>query len=199
MFTNADIANNLKDLCDRDFDGSPVKFARALGMSYQSLKQYLLGRTRPGAKVRKRLAQLGYDVDFILTGRRVSTEVESNLRPVFAEVPAGRGRVSELPFAYEPAPPGVQDDGKGYWLRVKGNSMFPALRDGQLVFINPERDVKDKDFVVVSWDDHKESAIKQVHFKGELAILLSVNPLVEPITLKRSEISLIARICYIKL
>ena len=58
---------------------------------------------------------------------------DKNMRPVYANVPAGRGRMRETPATYEAAPPGVQDNGKGYWLRVKGDSMHPALRDGQLV------------------------------------------------------------------
>jgi len=144
-----------------------------------------------------RLRELGADIDWIMEGKK-PTEI-SNMRPVFAAVPAGRGRVNEMAFGYEEAPPGVDDEGKGYWLRVKGDSMHPAIRDGQLVFVNPNKDVRDNDFAVVIWNEHEEGAIKQVHFRDEDIILSSINQLHEPIVIKRKSISMIARICYVKL
>jgi len=126
-------------------------------------------------------------------------DISGGLRPVYGSVPAGSGSVREEPSMYEDAPPGVQDGGKGYWLRVKGDSMHPALRDGQLVFVNPEREVHDNDFVVVVWNDHTDGAIKQVHFTTKEVILSSINQIHPPIVVPREKISLIARICYVKL
>jgi phage repressor protein C with HTH and peptisase S24 domain len=173
-----------------------LAFSKALGVSATNLNSYLVGRRLPGNKMKFRLRELGADIDWIMEGKKPTES--SNMRPVYAAVPAGRGRVSEMPFTYEEAPPGVDDDGKGYWLRVKGDSMYPALRDGQLVFVNPEREVHDNDFAVVVWNDHEEGAIKEVHFTAKDVILSSINQIHKPIIVPRDTISLIARICYVK-
>ncbi len=48
--------------------GSLVSFARALGISQQSLHDYTSGRTRPGNKMQSRLRKLGCDVEWMMTG-----------------------------------------------------------------------------------------------------------------------------------
>ena len=77
--------------------------------------------------------------------------------------------------------------------------MHPAIRDGQLVFVNPTREVRDNDFAVIIWDEHEEGAIKQVHFTTDELILSSVNQLHPPMIVQRKSVSLIARVCYVKL
>lgn len=123
---------------------------------------------------------------------------KSPLRPVYAAVPAGKGELRDEPGTYEPAPQDVNDAGKGYWLRVKGSSMVPVFADGQLVFVNPEREVRHKDFAVVIWNEHTEGAIKQIFFSGDDVMLKSINPTVDPIMVSRRSLSMIARICYSK-
>ena len=176
---------------------SLAEFARALSIRPQNLNDYLSGNRLPGNKMKFRLRELGADIDWIMEGKQPTES--SKMRPVYAAVPAGRGRVSEMALTFEEAPPGVDDNGKGYWLKIKGDSMHPAIRDGQLVFVNPEREVRDNDFAVIIWDDHQEGAIKQVHFKDHVVILSSINQLHEPIVVERKAISTIARICYVKL
>jgi len=175
-----------------------TEFAHFLGMSYESLTNYINGQALPGNTMQDRLRKLGCDIEWLMTGK-LTDEQRKNLRPVYAAVPAGRGKVHDIPSTYEEAPPNVDDEGKGYWLRVKGDSMHPAIRDGQMVFVNPQREVRDNDFAVVSWDEHEEGAIKEVHFREEDIILSSINQLHVPIVIKRKSLSMIARICYVKL
>jgi len=59
--------------------------------------------------------------------------------------------------------------------RVRGDSMEPIARDGQLVLIEKGAPVKDGDLAIVELKDGTRS-FKRVHRKGKQVILQPVNP-----------------------
>ena len=62
-----DISRRLKKWGVEEF-GALVSFARALGISQQSLHDYTSGRTMPGNKMQSRLRSLGCDIEWLMTG-----------------------------------------------------------------------------------------------------------------------------------
>lgn len=74
MSTNAEIGNRLINWGVAKF-GSKKKFTEALGWSSQATLNNYVGdkASQPGAIMRKKLRELGADVDFILTGRSVDS------------------------------------------------------------------------------------------------------------------------------
>ena len=64
---NAEIGKRLRELAARV--GGPTELARQLGISPQSLNDYLTGRRGPGNKMQARLQALGFDPIWLITGR----------------------------------------------------------------------------------------------------------------------------------
>jgi hypothetical protein len=60
--------------------GSLVSFARALGISQQSLHDYTSARTRPGNKMQSRLRELGCDVEWLMTGASAGSALHRSFR-----------------------------------------------------------------------------------------------------------------------
>lgn len=74
--------HRLRVVANRLFDGNQSELARSLGMKPPSFAKYFDGRRQPGAVVLKRLAKLGVNVNWMLTGRgRVKVGTEANGTP----------------------------------------------------------------------------------------------------------------------
>jgi hypothetical protein len=76
---SSEISKRLKKWGVEEF-GSLVSFARALGISQQSLHDYTSGRTRPGNTMQSRLRDLGCDVEWMMTGSSAGAAVRRALR-----------------------------------------------------------------------------------------------------------------------
>lgn len=68
-----------------------------------------------------------------------------------------------------------------YVLRVRGSSMYNpqgerSFRDGDLIFIDPERAYIHKSLVVVRLDNSNEATFKQLIIEGETSYLQALNP-----------------------
>lgn len=74
-----------------------------------------------------------------------------------------------------------------YGLKVKGSSMEPIFPEGTTVIVEPGRQPKDRDFVVVHLDEESESRLKQVIIDGSDHYLKSLNPDFEEIKLTRMQ------------
>ncbi len=82
---------------------------------------------------------------------------------------------------------------KGFALRVIGDSMVEAgIFEGDIVFVDPERETKSGDIVVALIGD--EATIKRLYKKGRQIRLVPENKGMKPILLKPSEVSIIGRV-----
>jgi repressor LexA len=71
-------------------------------------------------------------------------------------------------------------------LRVKGNSMEPVIRNGQVIVVDPARESRSGDIVVVV--KGQESTIKRLHRIAEDTVMLEpLNPAFERILLTKSQ------------
>ena len=61
-------------------------------------------------------------------------------------------------------------------LRVRGESMEPRFRDGDLIFVDPQVSPDHGRFVVVRGDDSNEVTFKQLIVEGERTYLKALNP-----------------------
>lgn len=90
----------------------------------------------------------------------------------------------------DPFQPGVADDWlpcpvrhgpRTYALRVRGESMFnpdgrPSYSDGDIIFVDPDRDAKHGDRVIVRLDDQAEATFKQLLVEDGRKLLKALNP-----------------------
>jgi phage repressor protein C with HTH and peptisase S24 domain len=95
----------------------------------------------------------------------------------------------------EVASPGVSDD-RAYALRIKGDSMAPAYRDGTIIIVSPELDVRKGDRVVLKTAKGEVMA-KEVGKKTTKSIeLKSLNPAHPTRTLDMSDVAFVSRIVW---
>lgn len=73
-----DIASRLREIGENF--GGMAKFAQLMGMKTQTLNPYWVGKMKPGNKLQDRLRELGADLEYIMTGKKVFLE-ESNVKP----------------------------------------------------------------------------------------------------------------------
>lgn len=75
----------------------------------------------------------------------------------------------------------VRHSDRTFVLRVRGESMFdphgrPSFQDGDLIFVDPERQAEHGSLVVVRLDDDKEATFKKLVVEGEHRYLRALNP-----------------------
>lgn len=82
----------------------------------------------------------------------------------------------------------TESDVKGqnvFALRVKGDSMEPEFREGDIIVVNPHVMPKPGDFVIVKNDDTEEATFKQLRKYGDTLVLHPLNPKYPDIELKK--------------
>ena len=102
--------------------------------------------------------------------------------PTYDTGGGGHWVTSEDATPYDTAiPPGLVG------FRVRGDSMEPLARDGQVVFALREAQPATGDLAVIELADDR-SMFKRVYFRDHSAILAPVNPAYEPELVKRRDI-----------
>ena len=103
-----------------------------------------------------------------------------SFRPLISWVQAGAwteiaGSFSaEDAEAYLPCP--VRCSAETFVLRVRGESMEPRFRDGDLIFVDPAVSPDHGRLVVVRGEDSNEATFKQLIVEGERKYLKALNP-----------------------
>lgn len=75
----------------------------------------------------------------------------------------------------------VRHGSRTYCLRVRGDSMHnpegrPSYSDGDIIFVDPDRDARHGDRVVVRLDDQAEATFKQLLIEDGRKLLKALNP-----------------------
>jgi SOS-response transcriptional repressor LexA len=75
----------------------------------------------------------------------------------------------------------VKHGARTFVLRVRGESMWnphgrPSFQDGDLIFVDPDRDPVHGSMVVVRLDDEREATFKQLVVEGSRRYLRAANP-----------------------
>ncbi|SDG86463.1 Peptidase S24-like [Pseudomonas flavescens] len=68
-----------------------------------------------------------------------------------------------------------------YVLRVRGESMYnphgrPSFRDGDFIFVDPDRPAINKSLIIAKLDDDQEATFKQLVIEGAKQYLKALNP-----------------------
>ena len=112
-----------------------------------------------------------------------NVEVGPNIRgsvPLVSWVAAG-----DFEPASDPFEPGVAEDWfpcpvshskYTYALRVRGDSMAPEYKDGEIIFVDPMLEPKHGDDVIVKLIDREETTFKQLRVEGRHSYLKPLNP-----------------------
>ena len=103
-----------------------------------------------------------------------------SLHPLISWVQAGAWTEVGGAFTAEDAeallPCPVRCSDETFVLRVRGESMAPRFRDGDLIFVDPAVSPDHGRFVVVRGEDSNEATFKQLIVEGERKYLKALNP-----------------------
>lgn len=142
---------NLKILRQRK-KMSQAQVALYLGCERSTYAKYESGASEPSFDVLQRLSQLfGEPVDFLM-GTVSSAAVASTGKkiPVLGDVAAGIPieAITDI-VDYEEIDAAMASTGEYFGLRIKGNSMEPRMREGDVVIVRKQDDAETGDTVVV--------------------------------------------------
>lgn len=99
--------------------------------------------------------------------------------PLISWVQAGAWCETEDPYQMGQAEdwllaPGKCGD-KSFILRVRGASMEPEYRDGELIYVDPSREPKHNDDVVVRLNNSNDATFKRLQIDGSRKYLVALN------------------------
>lgn len=170
--------------------------ARETGISRSSMTDWKKGRSTPKYEKRKKIADMfDVTVDYLdgvspfPYGEEKNFEVcsESNTVtiPILGRVPAGipieavTDRIGEIEIARP------RGDDKYWALKVKGDSMYPKILDGDIVIFREQQSCENGDICVVRVNG-TDATLKKVVKNGDSIILQPLNPDFEPLVFSDS-------------
>lgn len=164
------------------------QLANALFVNQTAVSQWERGATVPSAPILKQLSQM-YDVsiDYLLGGDPPPLREILSI-PVLGDVAAGIPieAIQDI-VDYEEIDKAMAGSGEFFGLRLKGSSMEPRMRDGDVVIIRKQADAETGD-VVVAMVNGDSATVKKLK-KGPSGItLIPNNPAYDPMFYSNEEI-----------
>lgn len=171
-------------LCD-EIKKAPNSVAMELGFSNATCNKWKNGSVPSSTTAAKIADYFGVTTDYLLGNspvRHGGMEIqmidhESYVPiPVIGEVAAGYQALAETNIiGYELVSSDTLRDGYEYaWLKVKGDSMYPLIMDGDLVLVRLQDEIDSGDLAVVIVDE-EDGVIKRVNYSTNKVTLISEN------------------------
>lgn len=168
---------------------SQQKVADYIGVSQNTYSYWENGKYNIDNDALKKLSELfNVSVDFLL-GKEIAIPTKASI-PVLGTVQAGIPlEAIEDIIDYEEISPSLLEHGEEYFaLQVKGDSMLPRMREGDVVIVRKQADVAHDDIAIVLVNG-SEATIKRI-VKSEAGIMLVANnPAYEPRFYSNKEIA----------
>ncbi len=158
------------------------ELAKKLGIAYPTLNKYERGHRVPDSSILSHISGiLKCNPGWLLTGDGNDTEaqtVQTTRTLVLKKVPDEfPEQVSEESCEYISLPD-VPDD--TYAVIVKGDSMTPAIREGDYAIFTDNDNINSGDIVIIN-NEWGESMLKRFHVKDDKTYLISDNPEYPPL------------------
>lgn len=169
---------------------SKAELARRIGITHASVSKWESGLNQPkGRYLNELAAALGVSVDWLLTGNdgAPAAQVKEALPgyhnvepavipqgsrvPIISYVQAGQWRemceqASAFDGTLEYVTAGIDVGPHGFGLWVRGDSMAPQFKEGDLLIVDPDVAPKAGDFVIAS-NGKSEATFKKYRARGE--------------------------------
>lgn len=167
-----------------------VDVAKRLGITKQTVSMWCAGQSMPRGETMTQLLQmLGVSLDELTGASQTAPAKGSVLRvPILGRIPAG------VPLEMIEDVQGYEEiswrPGEFFGLRVRGSSMAPDIRDGDLVIIKKQEDVESGQIAAVSIGG-EDATLKKVQKVDGHVVLLPLNPAYEPMFFPASSVRIL--------
>lgn len=143
------------------------ELGKVLDIQKAAISKYENGRAEPSTEVLKKMsAYFGVSIDYLLGNSPAKLSAQKLGRgvriPVLGRVVAGIPieAVEEI-IDYEEIPKSMSATGEFFALQVKGDSMLPTLKDGDVVIVKKQPTVDSGDIAIVLVNGN-EATVKEV-------------------------------------
>lgn len=178
---------------------SQKKLSECLHVSQQTVGSWEVNRTTPSPDVMRRIADyFNVSIDN-LYGRDTTVNScvaahSSGVRiPVYGDTAAGipilaiENYDSDNPDDWEEIPESMAAGGEYIALRIKGDSMEPRMKTGDVVIVRLQQDIENDDVAIVRVNGD-EATCKKIKKTQEGLFLISSNPAYEPMFYSAKEV-----------
>lgn len=178
------VSNNLNELAKRK-GVIPADLVRDLGIAEETIRSWFNGTKYPRIQSVQQLADYFGVPRSRITEEWVPNKIRSNGRvvrvPVLGTIACGSPILSEDNVDYyEDELEELLPSGNVFYLKTKGDSMFPTIPDKSLVLIREQPSVENGEIAAVLVNGDTEATLKRVHFSGDTILLQADNPLYPP-------------------
>ncbi|MDP3486684.1 MAG: XRE family transcriptional regulator [Bacillota bacterium] len=168
---------------------SQRQLAEILFVNQTAVSQWERGATIPSPNILLRMCELYSTTTDYLLGRNEASKSRRGIKiPVLGSVQAGipLEAIQDI-IDYEEIAPELAATGDFFGLSIRGDSMEPRIRDGDVVIVRKQSDVSSGDTAVILVNGH-DATVKKV-LKRESGIMLQpTNPNHEPMFFRPEEI-----------
>ena len=167
----------------RKRDGwTQAEVAAKLGVDRSTYAKYENGQSEPNFEMLQKLADLfRSSADFLIGGTDHPSFKSGSWVPVLGDVAAGIPiEAVENIVDYEEIDTAMASTGKYYGLRIKGSSMEPRIREGDVVIVRQQEDADTGDTAVVLVNG-ESATVKRIKKEPDGGLwLLPNNPAYDP-------------------
>lgn len=185
-----DISANLKRLAH---GRTQQQISDDTGIPVSTLSGYFAKRSTPNAGTVQKLADYfrvnKSDIDprYGSTSHNLESITSTTKIPLLGTIACGSPILAqENIIEYINEPTDYLPSGKLFYLRAKGRSMEPTIKDGSLVLVRKQPSVEDGEIAAVLFTDDNEATLKRVKRAGQTVVLMPDNREYEPIITSNS-------------
>lgn len=170
---------------------SQAGLAQRLGVGQSAVGNWESGRSKPSNDMMAKIAAIfDVSVDYLygLSAVRNPAKPQSMRIPVLGDVAAGIPieAITDI-VDYEEIDIAMAQSGEFFGLRVKGASMEPRMREGDVVIVRKQDSAKTGDTVVVLVNGDS-ATVKKIKYGPDGITLMASNPSYDPIFYSAQEV-----------
>lgn len=163
--------------------------ADMLGIHCTTYTKYETGASEPSFEMLRKLTEIfGVSSDYLLGRTSGPGEKVGKLTPVLGDVAAGIPieAITDI-LDYEEIDAALARTGEFFGLRIKGASMEPRMREGDVVIVRQQETADTGDTVVVLVNGDS-ATVKKIKYGQDGITLLPTNPAYDPLFYSAAEV-----------
>lgn len=168
-----------------------IDLAQRLNVGQNTISNWENGKTEPDTEALQAMATIfGVSIDYILGHSMVKSpeKQQGTTIPVLGDVAAGIPieAITDI-VDYEEIDAALARTGEFFGLRIKGASMEPRMKEGDVVIVR-QQDTADTGDTVVVLVNGDSATVKKIKYRPDGITLISTNPAYDPMIYSAAEV-----------